>query len=312
MAVGSIANGATTAAWWSRRWTKFMQQVGATGDPTVGPALVPAAVRGLRIKRLEVQPGVIQAQVVGREQGATQVEVRFPTLSDAQWNAIIDALGSQAIFVAQLLAGNMPAEIEQVFVDAGSWLLPASAAEIEQRCTFADGSNTSATTPCPALIAVYTQLGEMVTEDPWLLLRLRGRDRQQVLATLQEKRNNEAQELSVRSAPAANTALQEQRAFYTPPLHAALPAGEEVADLDDRLADFWGRRKVLEDAHHHLVRPEVELALLRRLGPISPSDGDVEAYQQLQHVYRRVTLRAWDLAFSPDEDFEQDDADNGE
>jgi uncharacterized Zn finger protein len=304
MAIGSIANGATTGVWWSRRWAKFMQQVGAIVDP--------ATLRGLRTKRLEVQPGVIQAQVVDRENGAVQVEVRFPTLSDAQWNAIIDALGSQAIFVAQLLAGNMPAEIEQVFADAGSWLLPSSAAEIEQRCAPAGELLAPAPSPCNPLIVVYTQLGEMVAEDPWLLLRLRGRDRQQVLATLQEKRNNEAQELSVRSAPAANTSLQEQRAFYTPPLHTAQPGAEQVADLEERLADFWGRRKVLEDAHHHLVRPEVELALLRRLGPISPNADDVEAYQQLQSVYRRVTLRAWDLAFSPDEEYEQQESEGSE
>lgn len=305
MAVSSAVNSTTTGAWWSRRWRTFMQQVGATADLST--------LRGQRVKRLEVQPGMIQAQVVERENGATQVEVRFPTLTDAQWNAIIDALGSQAIFVAQLLAGNMPAEIEQVFVDAGSWLLPSSADEIEQRCTAAGESTTNVQAPCRALNAVYAQLGEMVAEDPWLLLRLRGRDRQQVLATLQEKRNSEAQELSTRVVPAANGAsIHEQRAFYTPPLHSAQPDAEKTVDLEDRIADFWGRRKVLEDVHYHLVRPAVELALLRRLGPISPSADDIKAYRQLQSVYHRVTLRAWDLAFSPDEEFDRDEAEPNE
>ena len=160
-----------------------------------------------------------------------------------------------------------------------------------------------AQTPCRSLNAVYAQLGEMVAEDPWLLLRLRGRDRQQVLATLQEKRNNEAQDLAVRSAPATNGAvIQEQRAFYAPPLHNTDANAETVAGLEARIADFWGRRKVLEDVHHHLVRPSVELALLRRLGPLSANRDDIEAYRQLQEVYHCVTMRAWDMAFSPDEE----------
>ena len=295
MAANMVVNGATTSAWWLRRWTKFLQQIGVDADP--------AALRGLRVKRLEVQPGVIQAQVVERDNGATQVEVHFPTLTNGQWDAIIDELGRQAIFVAQLLAGDMPAEIEQVFANVGSWLLPASADVLEQRCAAAGEPLEIAQTSCRPLSAVYAQLGEMVAEDPWLLLRLRGRDRQQVLATLQEKRNNEAQELAVRSAPAANaTVIQEQRAFYAPPFHNADTNLETVAGLETRIADFWGRRKVLEDVHHHLVRPAVELALLRRLGPLSDSRDDIEAYRQLQEVYHRVTQRAWDIAFSPDEE----------
>jgi uncharacterized Zn finger protein len=295
MSANTIPNGATTSAWWLRRWTKFLRQIGAEAGP--------AALRGLRVKRLEVQPGVIQAQVVERDNGATQVEVHFPTLTDEQWDAIIDELGSQAIFVAQLLAGDMPAEIEQVFTNAGSWLLPTSADVLEQRCASAGETLEIAQTPCRSLNAVYAQLGEMVAEDPWLLLRLRGRDRQQVLATLQEKRNSEAQDLAVRSAPAANgTAIQEQRAFYAPPFHNADANSETVAGLEARIADFWGRRKDLEDVHHHLVRPAVELALLRRLGPLSANRDDTEAYRQLQEVYHRVTMRAWDTAFSPDEE----------
>ena len=58
MAVTSMAGSATTGAWWMRRWTKFMQQVGVASDAN--------ELRGLRVKRLEVQPGLIQAQVVAR------------------------------------------------------------------------------------------------------------------------------------------------------------------------------------------------------------------------------------------------------
>lgn len=303
MAVNTMMNGAASSTWWVHRWTKFMQQLGVATDPT--------ALRGLRVKRLEVQPGLLQAQVVERDHGVTQVEVRFPTLTDAQWETITDALSSQALFVAQLLAGNMPAEIEQVFTAAGSWLLPTTAAEVEQLCTPAGGAAMPADGACRPLIAAYLQLGEMVSEDPWLLLRLRGRDREQVLAALQEKRNREAQALTPPSTPLPEQPAAEP-AFYTPPLHTAQAEAAAVVQLDARIADFWGRRKVLEDIHHHLVQPAVELALLRRLGPINATADGSAAYAQLQTVYHRVTRRAWDLAFTPDDEPHLDEGEAAE
>jgi len=302
MAVTSLAGSATTGAWWVRRWTKFMQQVGVESRAN--------ELRGLRVKRLEVQPGLIQAQVVAREGGVTGVEIRFPILSEPQWAAIIDTLGSQALFVAQLLAGNMPAEIEQVFLDAGSWLLPSDVSEIEQRCALPGETPTVMECPCRALAAVYVQLGEMVAEDPWLLLRLRGRDRQQVLAALHEKRNSELQASTARAVPALETSAVAERAFYTPPLHSSQADAEDDVQLEAHIADFWGRRKVLENVHYHLVQPAVELALLRRLGPISASADGGEAYAQLQSIYHRVTRRAWDMAFTPDEEFVPDDSES--
>jgi uncharacterized Zn finger protein len=305
MAVSMTTTGSATAsAWWGRRWTKFMQQAGASADA--------ALLRGLRVKRLEVQAGLIQAQVVTRDNGVLGVEVRFPLLTDAQWAAIIDTLGSQALFVAQLLAGNMPAEIEQVFVDAGSWLLPDNAAAIEQRTLTSSGALAAEELAGRALAAVYLQLGEMVAEDPWLLLRLRGRDRQQVLAVLHEKHNTERQASAGQAVPPAESVAAAEAAFYTPPLHTSQTDAGDVLDLADRLADFWGRRKVLEEAHYHLAPPPVELALLRRLGPITANaDGD-EAYTQLQTIYHRVTRRAWDMAFTPDEELIPDESDTAE
>ena len=39
------------------------------------------------------------------------------------------------------------------------------------------------------------------------------------------------------------------------------------------------------------------MALLRRLGPPTPTPDGQDAYSQLQTVYRRVTERVWALAF---------------
>lgn len=281
-----------TGTWWARRWQTWLKQLNldANGDGS--------ALRGCRVKRMEVTPGLIQAQVQDREIGAAAVEIRLAVLDDAQWNRVMDALSSQAIFAAQLLAGNMPPEIENVFAQAGASLLPTSVSELQQSCSAcAPGPQ-----PCRPLSAVYWQLGEMLAEDPWLLLRLRGRDRQQVLAAIHERRNTSASEANSRIPTPAVVAETQKAAFYSPTIAGATDREEDAPPLEEELADFWGRRKVLEDIHHHLTRPAVELALLRRLGPPTQTTDGQEAYTQLQTVYRRVTEQVWALAFAPEED----------
>jgi uncharacterized Zn finger protein len=284
-----MSNQPTNNAWWARRWQTWLKQLGLdiTSD---------GGVRGCRVKRMEVSPGLIMAQVQDRELGAATVEIRLPTLDDAQWERIIGVLGSQAIYVAQLLAGNMPSEIESMFAGVGAALLPESLDELQQSCS----ACTPGAKPCRPLSAVYWQLGEMLAEDPWLLLRLRGRDRQQVLASIHERRNLGAEPAARPSTPVSQPLETDTASFYSPG-PPPLP-DDSVPPLEDQLGDYWGRRKVLEEIHHHLARPVVELALLRRLGPPTPTPDGQDAYGQLQTVYRRVTERVWALAFSADTD----------
>jgi uncharacterized Zn finger protein len=149
------------------------------------------------------------------------------------------------------------------------------------------------------LAAVYWQLGEMLAEDPWLLLRLRGRERQQVLAGIHERRNSGAEPPAPPSSP-IQLAETQLAAFYQPTPQLAGAQPDDAPALEEQVNDFWGRRKILEDIHHHLSPPLVELALLRRLGPPTPTPDGQDAYSQLQTVYRRVTDRVWALAFEPD------------
>ena len=231
----------------------------------------------MRVKRLEIAPGLVQAQVVDREAGPATVEIRLPLLSDEQWDAVIEDLSRQAIFAAQLLAGNMPPEIEEIFAQSGAALFPVEPGQLLHHCTLCTAEDRI----CHHRAAVYVQLGEMLVADPWLWLQLRGRERQQVLAALDERRNVGMTQYATHIVP-PDAGTDPNGAFYTGP--AASQAGENVAaPLEDRIGDFWGRRRVLEDVHHHLVKPAVEMALLRRLGPLAQSTDGLETYAQLQN-----------------------------
>jgi uncharacterized Zn finger protein len=270
-------------------------------------------LRGCRVKRLEVTPGLLAAQVQDRELGLCGVEIRVPVLTDEQWQQVTDALSAQALYVAQLLAGNVPPELEQIFGQAGVTLLPVTATELTQQVTTTTGVLYNGASARP-LAAVYNQLGEMLTEDPWLLFRLRGRDRQQLLATLHERRNQVAETgataARMSSRPAETTARSTDSAFYAYQANGALAGNEETEPLDAHLDDYWGKRKRIEDINHPLVAPQVELALLRRLGPLGQETEAQWAFNRLQELYRRASNAAWDIAFAPES--ERDGNGNGQ
>ena len=100
-------------------------------------------------------------------------------LTTSQWRQVERALASQALFRAKLLAGEMPAEIEEVFAGCGTPLFPRSAADLDMHCSCPDWE-----VPCKHLAAVCYVLAEAFDDDPFAMLAWRGRNRDTLLAAL--------------------------------------------------------------------------------------------------------------------------------
>src|SRR3989440_8230057 len=73
----------------------------------------------------------------------------------------------------------MPADIEQAFQNARLSLFPEKRGDLKTSCSCPDDSN-----PCKHIAAVYYLLGEEFDRDPFLIFRLRGLEREQLLARL--------------------------------------------------------------------------------------------------------------------------------
>src|SRR5207249_280263 len=93
---------------------------------------------------------------LGVEVGPVGVSwARGRVLSDAQWARAEAAMASRAVFLARLLAGEMPDEIEEAFEAAGIGLFPARRGDLTTACTCPDTAN-----PCKHSAAVYYLLAE--------------------------------------------------------------------------------------------------------------------------------------------------------
>lgn len=287
--------------WWSARWFRRLKAMGLINDPET----LKSEARGARIQRLEVQTGLIEAQVRDKELGDCACRIRVATLNDEAWQQIIHALSEQAFYAAQLLAGELPREIEQLFQAENLALLPASSGDMAHECTCCD--RRTAPQSCRPLLAVYVALGELLNEDPWLLFRLRGRDRRQILAGLREERSRAAGS-QLAALPPAQPRLAEASAFYRAETQAAehAPAPDDLTQDLDR---FWGSAKPLQEFHHYIGVPPIELVALRRLGPLPVAQDGERVYDALSDIYRRITDAALTMAFAEESDEDGEETD---
>ena len=273
---------------WSRQWRAWLRMVGLDRGER--------AASGARVRRLEVAPGLVTATVQDRAGTSCDVEIRFAVWSNEQWQRVIDALGSQAIFAAQLLAGDLPPELERTVMAAGARLLPASLDELELHCTCKQAGDPWTRRPCEHLSAIFLALGEMLADDPWLLFQLRGRDQQSVLRGLRALRARSSDAPAAAAKPAGLP--KAESGFYRA---ASVASSEvEIPPLDQQVEGFWGSSKLLDTFRPHIILPPVELVLLRRLGPPPMGAASNETYERLMALYRRISQEGLALAYAAD------------
>ncbi len=294
---------------WAVRWHAYLKAQGF--DLKRGQALA----RRLQVKAVDVQFGRIRAEVGESHRGSCQVEIDIPPLRDDEWSGVLDALAGEALYAAQLLAGGNEWEtflavLDAVFSDAEVALLsPSSAAgEVEARCS----DCLSQGTPCRHTLAVLYRFGQMISDDPWQLLLLRGRDRQQVLTGLRLRRSHDVEEDFRGEGELSGAASDSPIAGYDGlnALEDSAIRQDEHLDLAAQIDTYWGGRQLgpggtrqdLRTLHYNIAPPLIRMALLRRLGPPPFQQDSPEIYDRLAEIYLEVSSKALELAFAPEPD----------
>ncbi len=132
-----------------------------------------------QVLEFSLAAGKVAARVQGSRPTPYKVTIAVRPLTAAQWQEVESRLAAQALFRARLLAGEMPAEIEQVFADAGTPLFPESSRDLTMDCNCPDWGF-----PCKHVAAVCYVLAEAFDDDPFAMLAWRGKSRDELLAAL--------------------------------------------------------------------------------------------------------------------------------
>lgn len=168
------------ATWWAGRWLAALEQVVNVNRLARGRSYA----RSGQVTKLDVGPGGVDARVQGSRPTPYIVTMRFRTLDDATWDAVIGAMAGEALHAARLLSGEMPEQIEDAFQSAGASLFPTTGSDLQTDCSCPDWAN-----PCKHVAAVFYLLGERFDADPFLMFELRGRTKDQVIAALRVRRS---------------------------------------------------------------------------------------------------------------------------
>ena len=166
--------------WWGQRWIEALERVlkGDSGRLARGRTYARAG----RAHDLSIKNGKVKAKVTG-SRAPYAISIELPQLSDSIWQVAIAFMAQKAEFSALLLNDQMPRQIDEAFESASASLFPRTRAELKTSCNCPDYGD-----PCKHVAAVHYVLGDALDRDPFLLLELRGRSRDQILDALRAAR----------------------------------------------------------------------------------------------------------------------------
>jgi uncharacterized Zn finger protein len=202
--------------WWGAAWVTALEER-ARLDPNRLPRGRSYA-RGGTVGELAIGPGEVRAAVQGRRARPYQVRVRVRVLDADEWDGVLDAIAAQIGHAAALLDGELLPEVADDVRGAGTDLLPGPG-ELQPRCSCPDWAD-----PCKHAAAVCYLVAGALDADPFSLLLLRGRRRDEVLAALRARRRSAevAMAPAGRSQPATDLGVDARDAYRRP--LAPLPA----------------------------------------------------------------------------------------
>ncbi|TBR59069.1 hypothetical protein BLD44_013310 [Mastigocladus laminosus UU774] len=166
--------------WWSQRWLELLDSYRFKKRLERGRNYA----RQGNVLSIEFESAKVLAKVQGSEREPYTVSLSLESFNDEEWGYVVETMSQKAIFAAKLLAGEMPQNIEEVFSANGISLFPFTLSDVHSRCSCPDKAN-----PCKHIAAVYYQLGDRFSEDPFVLFQLRGRTKEQIISNLRQLRS---------------------------------------------------------------------------------------------------------------------------
>ncbi|MBE9035083.1 SWIM zinc finger family protein [aff. Roholtiella sp. LEGE 12411] len=224
--------------WWSQRWLDLLDSY------RFKKRLERARnyARQGNILSIEFKGAKVLARVQGSEAEPYKVSLSLDPFSDEQWGYIIETMSHKVTFAAKLLAGEMPQNIEEVFTANGLSLFPFTLSDIHSKCSCPDKAN-----PCKHIGAIYYQLGDRFSEDPFVLFQLRGRTKEQIISDLRKLRGVKV----------------EAQTIETPETQQLVPNNQYSVKIDA----FWQYNEPLESSLV-VIAPSSSETILDVLGAI--------------------------------------------
>ena len=244
-------------SWWAERWMDVLN--GFNMGARLGRGR--SYARQGQVMSIDVRKGEVTAQVQGSRSRPYDVTIKVKQLDGDEWKKVAAGLIARPSLAAKMLAGRMPRNIEDVFGAAGLSLFPGRVRDMATDCNCPDWAN-----PCKHIAAVYILLGEEFERDPFLIFRMRGSGREEILDVME-----------LRPESGKRSAIQ-------PAIPEPLPADPKA---------FWGGDDESGDDMASEI-PAMDAALPKRLGSFPFWRGEDDFIPAMEEIYRTASPEGLD------------------
>ncbi|HUW68067.1 MAG TPA: SWIM zinc finger family protein [Candidatus Nanoarchaeia archaeon] len=250
--------------WWSKRWVSVLESFGWSNRLERGRRYA----RKGQVLDFELSAGKVEATVQGSVNKPYSVTIEIKPITEKAWDHVIEEMSKKAIFAAKLLAGEMPDDIEEAFEAEDISLFPEKSKDMKTHCSCPDSAN-----PCKHIAALYYILAEEFDRDPFMIFKLRGRTKDEIISSLRQKRTDES-----------------------------LPEPEQISDVAEvkevplSMDDFWEGRES-ESFSVNISPPDVSAAVIKRLGTPQFWDSKEDFVDKMGGYYEEISRRAIETAY---------------
>jgi uncharacterized Zn finger protein len=164
--------------WWGRAWIEALE---AQIDP-VRLARGRSYARDGSVVALDLAPGRVAATVQGSRPQPYAVTLTIRAFTDSEWERVLDVVSARIAHAAALLDGELPPSLVADVASVGLSLLPGPG-DLTPKCSCPDEAE-----PCKHAAAVCLLVADLLDNDPFELLLLRGRTRGEILSALRSRR----------------------------------------------------------------------------------------------------------------------------
>lgn len=169
--------------WWGQAWLDALE--GIAGENSGRLSRGRTYARQGRAEDLVINPGSVQAWVQGTRDDPYEVYLDIREFREDEWDTVLDAFADKAGHAAALLDGELDpglvADAEAVDVH----LLPRPR-DLRTACSCPDDVD-----PCKHAAAVTYLIAAAIDHDPFVLLLLRGRRRDEILEDIRRRRSGD-------------------------------------------------------------------------------------------------------------------------
>jgi uncharacterized Zn finger protein len=196
-------------SWWGNAWVSAVEQLAELDQSRLARGRTYA--RWNYVGPLTVEPGAVRARVAGSRATPYHTYVKVTVFSNAQWDALLDVVASKVAHAAALIDSELTSDLVDDARDAGIELLP-SPGDLTTGCSCPDDAN-----PCKHAAALCFLFADLLDDDPFALLHLRGRTQADVGMALRERRRQTTKAPSNGQTQTTTDEITAREAFATRP-----------------------------------------------------------------------------------------------